>query len=66
MAASSYLLELDQRRERLLADVVDHLGIPAEFAEHELALSFAARSLAHHDQLDAETNKVINVIILDA
>lgn len=58
MAASSYLLELDERRERLLAEVVDHLGVPSGSAEHELALSFAASSLAHHDQMDAESNKV--------
>ncbi|CAM9470490.1 unnamed protein product [Laminaria digitata] len=58
MAASSYLLELDQRRERILSDVVDCLGIPTGSTAHELALSFAARSLAHHDQLDAETQKV--------
>lgn len=59
MAASTYLLELDQRRDRLLSDLVDHLGIPSGSAEHELALTFAARSLAHHDCLDAESKKVI-------
>ncbi|CAB1120688.1 unnamed protein product [Ectocarpus sp. CCAP 1310/34] len=58
MAASSYLLELDERRERLLAEVVDHLGVPSGSAEHEVALSFAASSLAHHDHMDAESNKV--------
>ncbi|CAM9700389.1 unnamed protein product [Ectocarpus sp. 4 AP-2014] len=58
MAASSYLLELDERRERLLTDVVDHLGIPSGSTEHEVALSFAASSLAHHDHMDAESNKV--------
>ena len=59
MAASTYLLELDQRRERILSDVVDSLGIPAGSTEHKLALSFAARSLGHHDQLDVETQKVM-------
>ncbi|CAN0114916.1 unnamed protein product, partial [Ectocarpus sp. 12 AP-2014] len=58
MAASSYLLELDERRERLLAEVVDHLGVPSGSAEHEVVLSFAASSLAHHDHMDAESNKV--------
>ncbi|CAM9190719.1 unnamed protein product [Ectocarpus sp. 6 AP-2014] len=58
MAASSYLLELDERRERLLAEVVDHLGVPSGSAEHEVALSFGASSLAHHDHMDAESNKV--------
>ncbi|CAN0484381.1 unnamed protein product, partial [Ectocarpus sp. 12 AP-2014] len=56
MAASSYLLELDERREWLLAEVVDHLGIPTGSAEHEVALSFAASSLAQHDHMDAESN----------
>lgn len=59
MASSTYLLELHQRRERILSDVVDCLGIPAGSTEHEPALSIAARSLAHHDQLDAETQKVM-------
>ena len=64
MAASTYLLELDQRRERILSGVVDCLSIPAGSTAHELALSFAARSLAHHDQLDAETQKVSVISIL--
>lgn len=58
MAASTYLLELARRRERLLSDVVDHLGIPEGSSEHGLALSFAARSVMHHDRLDAEAKKV--------
>lgn len=58
MAASSYLLELDQRREKLLSEVVDRLGIPAYSAEHEVATSFSARSLANHDHMDAEAKKV--------
>lgn len=58
MAASTYLVELDQRRERLLSEAVDRLGVPAGSAEHEVALEFSTRSLAHHDRLDAEANKV--------
>lgn len=65
MAASTYLLELDQRRKRILSDVVNYLGIPARSTAHEMALSFAVRSLVHHDQLDAEMQKVSVISILD-
>lgn len=60
MAASNYLLELDQRRERLISDVVTRLvRVPEGSMEHEVAVAFTARSLAYHDQLDAEAKKVI-------
>lgn len=58
MAASTYLLELDERRERILSAVVDHTGIPKGSAEHEAALSFGTGSLAHHDRMNAEAKKV--------
>lgn len=61
MAASTYLLELDNRRERALAEVIDRFGIPSGSREYEVALSFAANSLAHHDHMDAEEKKVIDM-----
>lgn len=58
MASSAYLVELDERRRRLLADLIHHLGITSGSAEHEVALSFGLNSLSNHDQMDAEKKKV--------
>lgn len=58
MASSAYLVELDERRRRILAELIDHLGIASGSAEHEFALSFGLNSLSNHDQLDAEKKKV--------
>lgn len=64
MAASNYLLELDQRRERLISDVVTQLvRVPKGSVEHEIAVAFTARSLAYHGQLDAEAKKVIQSVV---
>ena len=56
--ASTYLLELSQRRQKLLSDAVNELGIPSGSVEHKIATTFAARSVTHHDQLDAQANEV--------
>lgn len=59
MAASNYLLELHQRREILISQVVDRLvGVLSGSAQHEMAVAYTARSLTHHDQLDSEPKKV--------
>lgn len=60
MAASAYLLDLDERRRRALAEVIDHLGIASGTAEHEVALSFGLHSLSNHGQnhMDSERTKV--------
>ena len=57
MASSAYLVELDERRRRLLSELIDHLGIKSDSAEHEVALSFGLNSLSNHDHMDAEKNK---------
>lgn len=58
MAASTHVLELDERRRQILGKVVDHLGISLGTVEHEAALAFAISSVARHDQMDAEQKKV--------
>lgn len=58
MASSAYLVELDERRRRLLAELIDHLGITSGSVQHELALSFGVNSLSNHDQMDTEKKKV--------
>lgn len=58
MASSAYLTELDERRRRLLAELIDNLGIISGSVEHELALSFGVSSLFNHDHMDTEKKKV--------
>eukprot|EP00752_Nemacystus_decipiens_P005155 g4678.t1 len=58
MASSAYLVELDERRRRLLAELIDHLGITSGSEEHEIALSFGLNSLSNHDHMDPEKKKV--------
>lgn len=64
MAASAYLVELDERRRQTLAEVIDHLGIASGTAEHEVALSFGLHSLSNNgkNHMDSEKNKVRGVL----
>lgn len=58
MAASTYLLELQQRRHKLILDLVDCLGFVSGSVEHELAAAYAERSVTHHSRLDAQEKQV--------
>eukprot|EP00903_Cladosiphon_okamuranus_P015208 g14056.t1 len=62
MASSAYLVQLDERRRRILAELIDHLGIASGSAEHEVALSFGLNCLSNHDHMDAEKNKVATTV----
>lgn len=58
MAASTYLLELQQRRHKLISDLVDCLSFAPGSVEHEVAAAYAERSVTHHNRLDAQENQV--------
>lgn len=58
MAASTYLLELQQRRHKLISDLADCIGFSLGSVEHEVAVDYAERSVTHHNRLDAQENQV--------
>lgn len=63
MAASRYLLELDDQRERLVSDMVCRIvGVAKGSAEHEAAVDFTMRSLTYHSYLDSQAHEVGSVL----